>query len=357
MKNTIETTDFALECGHRLRRIRQAKGMSQQDIADIFGTSAQNVSKWEHKGLNNINDIKQLSVILGQNLLLDEIEEEGIVGEIGKYILKQTSKNGGFLSVAELNMFGMSLDRTSNEIFKLEKIGMCVREQFKNFYNQNKDMLFITAKGIITLIDITPSEDISTKSYEQILSGKSSVQECYDKREVEKIVRNMKYCGTYKIDYINHLKHKYNTTITDEKPAVFQSYDNRWFLEQFSGKTPDYSVRTSDYKWISEIPFLQSRDCYFDFLFRMVTGLTDVRLSPLIEDTINCRINSLGTLLELITRKKSLLNEYYITENIENPKDTMVKYWPDEALGEISSSIQSDIDTYLEWYREEETDK
>ena len=82
----------AKECGQRCRRIRQAKGISQQALADRLGTSPQNISKYEKNGISDIDTIMNLSDILGQNLLEDETDAEGTVGEVGKEILNHMIK-------------------------------------------------------------------------------------------------------------------------------------------------------------------------------------------------------------------------------------------------------------------------
>lgn len=146
----MEDKKVAKECGLRLRRVRMAKNMSQQALADKMYTTPQNVSKWENQGISDVDTIKELSRILGQDILSDERNEEGVVGEIGKHILKQVAQNNGFIPVEELinsHMYGLNSEIVTDEIFKLERIGMCVREQYRNFYDIEKDMVFITAKG------------------------------------------------------------------------------------------------------------------------------------------------------------------------------------------------------------------
>lgn len=46
---------LARECGLRCRRIRMAKNMSQQDLADLLFTTPQNISKYEKDGISNID--------------------------------------------------------------------------------------------------------------------------------------------------------------------------------------------------------------------------------------------------------------------------------------------------------------
>ena len=44
----------AKECGQRLRRIRMAKNMSQQELAERLFTTPQNISKYEKEGISNV---------------------------------------------------------------------------------------------------------------------------------------------------------------------------------------------------------------------------------------------------------------------------------------------------------------
>ena len=84
----MENKEYAKECGLRLRRVRMARNMSQQELADKMFTTPQNVSKWEKQGISDIDTIKSLSQILGQDILSDERDQEGVVGEIGKQHFK-----------------------------------------------------------------------------------------------------------------------------------------------------------------------------------------------------------------------------------------------------------------------------
>lgn len=83
-------------------------------------------------------------------------------------------------------LYGLSNDRIINELLKLEKIGLCVREQYEDFAGQLRDEIFITAKGGITMKHITDLSEV-----------------CDD---LEKIKTYEMYCGEYYSyqDYINH---------------------------------------------------------------------------------------------------------------------------------------------------------
>ncbi|MBO5453179.1 MAG: helix-turn-helix transcriptional regulator [Clostridia bacterium] len=256
----MEDKKVAKECGLRLRRVRMTKNMSQQALADKMYTTPQNVSKWENQGISDVDTIKELSRILGQDILSDERNEEGVVGEIGKHILKQVAQNNGFIPVEELinsHMYGLSAEIVTDEIFKLERIGMCVREQYKNFYDIEKDMVFITAKGLITLNNFSVFGNIVSKTYEMFLEGRNTIQEYYDENKVERIIRNLRYCGTYRIDYINYLHKRYEKVYIDEHEDDGCDYDD----------------------WKAKFPMLPGKGFRVDLLFRMISGLSDRDLS------------------------------------------------------------------------------
>ena len=249
----MEDKKVAKECGLRLRRVRMAKNMSQQALADKMYTTPQNVSKWENQGISDVDTIKELSRILGQDILSDERNEEGVVGEIGKHILKQVAQNNGFIPVDDLidkHMYGLGVEIVTDEIFKLERIGMCVREQYKNFYDNEEDMLFITAKGVITLNNFSAFGGIMTKTYEQFLEGRSTIQEYYDENQLEKLVRNLCCNSTYRIDYINYLANKY------EKCYINEGRDSHGAMKLFENVLPEWEIE-------------------YSILFRMIMGLSD----------------------------------------------------------------------------------
>ena len=95
----METNSKAKECGQRLRRIRMAQNLSQQDLADKLFTTPQNISKYEKEGINSIDTIMKINEILSCNLLKDEIDEEGVIGEIGKEILSVLVEHNGYIDV------------------------------------------------------------------------------------------------------------------------------------------------------------------------------------------------------------------------------------------------------------------
>ena len=89
---------YAMEYGNRCRQIRMAKGLSQSYVAEKMFTTAQNVSSWERSGISDVDKIKQLSEVLSQDIMADEIDQEGIVGEVGREILTILVRQQGCLS-------------------------------------------------------------------------------------------------------------------------------------------------------------------------------------------------------------------------------------------------------------------
>lgn len=299
----MENKEYAKECGLRLRRVRMAKNMSQQELADKMFTTPQNVSKWEKQGISDIDTIKNLSQILGQDILSDERNEEGVVGEIGKHILKQIAENDGFIPVKDLidkHMYGLNSKTVTEEIFKLEKIGMCVREQYKNFYDIEKDMLFITAKGVIALNNFSVFGDVESKTYEQFLENRSTIQEYYDENKIERIIRNLHYYGTYRIDYINYLHKRYEKIYIDE--SKYDGYD--------------YG------DWTAALPVLPGMSCRLDVFFRMIAGLDNSRLERFFDDLLYP--------IERVSPEDDFIEQY----------DVQCTPRLDEALGWVSEKIR-----------------
>ena len=184
--------------------------------------------------------IRKISDALGQDLLVDEVDAEGIVGEIGKEILWKLIEAGGYKGVTDLvehDMYGMSLPRVNQEIFKLERIGMCVREQYVDFDDKTKDTLFITAKGMITYKSLIGRSVMNTSehkaienavSFEKILGTTESYQEFVNKREIEKLIRSIKgfQCGEYRVNYIHYLKSNYEKGIASDHNRVSPYMEN-----------------------------------------------------------------------------------------------------------------------------------
>lgn len=263
------------ELGQRCRRIRMAKGFSQLELADRAGTTPQNISKFERDGISDIYWIDKLSECLGQSLLLDEVDEEGNVGEMGKEILFRLVEAHGRLEIEDLLefLYGINMERISNEIFKLERIGLLVREQYKDWHDTEKDEVFITAKGIITIknMDLNASlaetifdELAETHSYEELLNDKfwieryDSYQELIDNNECEKILKGFKYQFGWPPEFRAH----------DRTKTPYRMNYIEWLKKNYEIHDVDSNTREDN----MAIP---CNGIYYDILYRMAFGLTN----------------------------------------------------------------------------------
>ena len=275
----MNNENYAKECGLRCRRIRMAKNWSQQKLADKMYTTPQNISKLEKEGISNIDTIKQLSVIFGEDLLIEERDIEGTVGEIGKEILYLLICSKGKLAIQDLSgnkMYGLSEKDVTNEIFKLERIGLCVREQYTDWYDREADDLFITAKGIVTFKNLANNAEqsraitdslVDVKSYEMIIGRWGNIQEYIDNSLAEKMIRNILHDGVdfpvedisclYRLNYIKYLKELY----VDDEEDFLGCF---WVKSHLVHRTKGY--------YDSIIP---SKGIYHDILYRMACRLSN----------------------------------------------------------------------------------
>ena len=224
-------------------------------------------------------------------------------------ILKQIAENNGFIPVKDLideHMYGLNFQTVTEEIFKLERIGMCVREQYKDFYDVEKDMLFVTAKGVIALNNLSVFGDVTSKTYEQFLENRSTIQEYYDERKKERIIRNMRYSGTYRIDYINYLHKRCEKIYIDETENDGYGYG----------------------EWTSALPMLPGKSFEVDVIFRMITGLDNKSL-----------YNNVCGLIEF-DRMDITMDEAEKAMEIEGRYVATYVPCPDSELGEISEKIK-----------------
>ena len=250
----------AKRIGERCRKFRNALGVSQQALADQVGTTPQNISKYEKEGVYNIETIQALSQVLGHDLLSDEMENEGDVGEIGRELLcamigykfpfHSTEYGLGYIYTKDLFeqnvMYGLDENRIVREIFKLEKLGLCVREQYTDFYGEQIDRVFITAKGAITIKHIINSDEILSYlddivTYEIICGKYSSYQEYIDNNVLEKKIRNLPMNSSFRANYIHFLHRNF------EKGLDCYRLDMNMSPCFFSG-----------------------RNCYYDIMYHMI---------------------------------------------------------------------------------------
>lgn len=263
----------AIEIGKRCRKFRNALGISQQALADIVGTTPQNISKYEKEGVYNIETIQELSKALGYDLLSDEMESSGKVGEIGLEILcflvnyrfpfSSSEGGGGFIDtkcLLEKNiLYGLGEDGIVHEIFKLQKLGLCVREQYTDFYGDTIDRLFITAKGVITLKHIVSSEEIlinlsGVETYEMMCGDCSSYQEYVDSHVLEKKIRNLPMETAFRANFIHYLHRNYEKGMDKYRMDMNMSPN-----------------------------FFPGENCYFDIMFHMMIGFTNDEAENLFE--------------------------------------------------------------------------
>ena len=204
-----DNRNYALDCGVRCKQIRMSKGMSQKELADKMNVSPQLVSKWENSGISNYDTIIRLSNILGQDITSDQINQDCSVSEIGKEILRNIVNGKGYIDYKDLlpKLFGMRKERINNEIFKLERIGAVVREQFSDFSDSERDGIFITAKGLIIFKNHTHVEDenelMDITTLDSILgNNENTFQDVVDNDEITKLLVNLEPENSYMGDYL-----------------------------------------------------------------------------------------------------------------------------------------------------------
>ncbi len=264
--DNMEERDFAREYGIRCRQIRMAKGISQLKLADLMHVTPQAVSKWEKEGVTNVNTVQQLSNVLGQDITADQIDQEGKIGEVGKEILSILVAKKGFVEYEDIHkgLYGMPDDRIGNEIFKLERIGTVVREQYTDYLDQARDSVAITAKGLIVYKNFKEFPDMAgimeTETLEMRLDGEyHSFQEMIEDDKFGKILWKLPYHGAYRIDYIYHLK--------------------RAFLNDFPITLPDGYTGFVDPAFFK----LKGESCFIDIIDRMIRKENDDSISELMQ--------------------------------------------------------------------------
>ncbi len=257
----------ANEIGLRCKRIRMAHNISQQELADRCNTTAQNISKFEKKGISDIYWITTISNALGQSLLVSEADSEGEVGKVGNEILRILIKRTGYFRTANImnhKLYGLSDEQITHEIVKLERIGMVVREQFVNFDENELDVLFITAKGLITIKNRSENSDLrelikKVRTYEMIIDEYGDYQDFIDNNPAEKLIRAINYRrnnknqfslnSAYRANYISYLKGNFEKGLCND----ISGNKNIKFL-------------------------LTNRNCYYDIMYRMAMKLDNDKL-------------------------------------------------------------------------------
>lgn len=341
--------DFSKEqIGKRIYQRRMALKMSQQNVADEMGTSRQNISKYEREGTTDLEILSDIAQILKCDytiFLSDTYDKEGILGEIGKEILYRLAEHGGYITVSQLSkqyMYGMGNKRINHEITKIIEMGMCVREQFTDFYDKENDGLFITAKGVIAFknCDIVrkSNSDIeeileNIKTYEQIIGDKESYQEVLKGRELEKNIRNISYCGSYRVDYLQYLHKNYES----------HNYGS--------------SAPKEPYKEV--LPALPGINCCVDIIFRMVMNLSNEKLEKMFGEYFYGE-NFHKKIFDEFIRIDEFTAEFRMEENdcIEDEVNNFFgKYADDYLLGYTVDEIGDiDLEEQMEEYRKRYTE-
>lgn len=268
----------SIEIGRRLKRFRTALGWTQEQLAEKANTSAQNISKYEKQGLTDINTIVQLSSILGQDLQSDEKDVEGSVGEIGMEILMTLIRKQGDACPEDLRNYGLSDSDITHELFKLQRLGLVIHDQYVDFDGRNRNIVFITAKGIITCKNSVTnpllSDDIKdclpkVKSIEQRferphgidIGDVYSMSEYIEKRPEVKLIKELPITN-YRPNYCIWLKRE------------FLKYD-----PSCGSKYEDYSEK--------ELFLFPGKYFSFDVIHSMVMGLNHENKIDLIRKYFN----------------------------------------------------------------------
>ena len=335
----------AKECGQRLRRVRMARNMSQEKLANLLFTSAQNISKYEKEGISNIDVIIKINEALDCNLLKDEMDEEGTIGEVGKEILCVLVEHNGFIEVPNLinfYMHGLAPEQVTKEIVKLEKIGLCVREQYIGHLKDEHDGLFITAKGLISLKNnLNPAiaamlfadndekksiwlkKNASVDEFAQIFIHRPEVMQTY-----EQLVHSQGY-ETYQ-DYIDSMELQ---RMIYELPLNTYRTNYIWYLKQnFTGYTwlGKSSLPTDLISVVENCDeFLSSENIYIDILHRMSQDL-DNELLGQIFDSIEFDANCFGEPIEEGIREALILKyapEYEEFRKTDKKKTYAIKHF------------------------------
>ncbi len=264
-------------CGIRCRQIRMSKGISQQELADKMHVTAAAVSKWEKEGISNIDVISELSNVLGQDITADQIDQEGSIGEIGKHILGLLVDKNGYIDYKDLvsKMFSMDTNHINNEVFKLERIGTLIREQFKDFNGSDRDGLFITAKGAIAYHQITEKPIGKIITYDSFMD--ENTHSFQDKVNNDVVTYELSRLGIeglgFRCDYLNYLyRNHFN-------PIVPHEFRDTWNGDTFRKYLIDNEIWQLDLR--SNGP-----NVYIDIIQRMAQGTNRKEMDYLIEGSL-----------------------------------------------------------------------
>ena len=359
----MENKSMALEVGQRCRRFRNALGISQQKLADMVGTTPQNISKYEKEGIHDIDIIRYLSNALGHNLMTDEVEEEGIVGEIGKEILDMLVNNdvhAGFLKASEVlngsSLYGLPENRIVKEVFKLEKIGLCVREQYIDFYDEENDIIFITAKGVITLKHLGAFKNqmadyANVKTYEVMCRGYDSYQAYINSEPIEKIIKNLSVKNGFRANYIQYIQKQYGSPVGCLSYEKYYFPGNSAYTDIMFSMIMDITREKADYI-IALFNENYSLDLFERFDELSIQLYNEIPYRKLIielkkfinDDLVNENINS-----EDWIEEKKQKNEDMNGEQADKYNESMDMLKADEQLSDVIENAESHLtETFME---------
>lgn len=342
-RRTYQMESKSMEIGTRCRRFRSTLGWTQKDLADAIGTTPQNISKYEKEGIHDIDIIEALSAALGYDLTSDEMDREGQLGEIGKEILMLLAthsvssannltdgmpfedlnySNGGYL-------FGLSEERTIKELFKLTEQGLCIREQYTDFYDRKHDNIFITAKGVIALKHSSDSiifsinfEDVCT--YEMLCEGYESYQAYIDGHPVEKIIRNLSLRNGFRANLLRYLQvacdyfnHPINSDYFLGKSAYLDIMYS--MIMDVTREKADYLLKydlDEEYEFDTLNEELFGGQNYSLMQILKNYGYQNEALSNLVPDELEDKENKLTRFQELLDEDDVLENEYLNAHSI-----------------------------------------
>ena len=249
--------------GELLLRKRMALGLTQEQVAERLNVTRQSVAKNEKNGVSDISLLDEYARVFNCNVydfFKEAYDAEGEVGVVGKEILSILVQYEGFITIRNLvdkYMYGMTGQRINIEISKLSNLGMCIREQYIDFYDKEIDGVFITAKGLITVKNcIWNAQKISeiqnklpwVKTYEMIVGDYLSYQNVLKGRDLERRIRQMGYCGSYRVDYI------------------------QWLHENFC---EDYYGCELNPNYERKVPHLPGKSIAADVTYRMMMGMSN----------------------------------------------------------------------------------
>lgn len=232
--------------GEQLRKYRKMVGMTMEDLAEKMHVSTQTISNYEKKGITNVDTEREISRILGKDLRIRTADNEGTVGEVGREILYTIIEQKGRCSfdfLSEHKMYGMSEERIGHEIEKLSDLDMCYREKYTDFFDENRDELFITAKGIITYKNLIKDkfhedklEELlpNVETYEMRLSKKySNEQNIPDASDMEEYIKLRPWIPhifqlgldyNFRLDYIMYLYLRWTHLFQDNEIFLRDKY-------------------------------------------------------------------------------------------------------------------------------------